>query len=247
MALTDSQLTAEALVIKNETATGANTATRVGTMLTDLIDNKINNDKISTSIYLGSSDALVPSQNAVKAYADNNKISKSINVETIDGTGIADNQLAVYDLTNKKIKTSGKIISTDGTFNDNSDSLVPTQKAVKTYISNSAPTLPYKSYMALLSDNDKVLGVTILYNTLSINVTAVTVSATGTFLLTTTGSFAGAMIIMPNSRESNTSTNISIVCNKSTDNSTIQINTFLAGALANGILNKTPIEIRMFS
>ena len=44
--LTDNQLTTEANVIKNETASNANTATRVGTMLNDVIDSKINNDKI---------------------------------------------------------------------------------------------------------------------------------------------------------------------------------------------------------
>jgi len=47
---TDSQLSAQAVIIKNETAPLANTATRVGTILDDLAANKINIDKISTSI-----------------------------------------------------------------------------------------------------------------------------------------------------------------------------------------------------
>lgn len=69
MALTDLQLNDEALVIKNETVPGANTATRVATMLKDIIDNKINDDKISTdTAFAANSDDLVPSQKATKAF-----------------------------------------------------------------------------------------------------------------------------------------------------------------------------------
>lgn len=68
--LTDAQLIAEATVIKTETALGANTADRVGTMFVDSIENKINTDVIDTNIALGTSDAKIPSQNAVKTYAD---------------------------------------------------------------------------------------------------------------------------------------------------------------------------------
>lgn len=64
--MTDSALITEADVIKNEVTLGANTASRVGIMLEDIINNKINNDKISTNTSLGTSDALLPSQNAVR-------------------------------------------------------------------------------------------------------------------------------------------------------------------------------------
>lgn len=67
---TDSYLTTEANIIQNETASGANTALRVGTMLNDVIDSKINNDRVSDSTALGNSATLVPSQNAVKTYVD---------------------------------------------------------------------------------------------------------------------------------------------------------------------------------
>lgn len=50
---TDAQLTTDANVIKNETAPGANTATRVGNMLVDAIDSKLNIDKIATPAILG--------------------------------------------------------------------------------------------------------------------------------------------------------------------------------------------------
>jgi hypothetical protein len=70
MPKTDGQLNTQANVIKNETIVGANTPTRVGLMLNDIIDNKINTDKISTDVALGTSDALLPTQNAVKTYAD---------------------------------------------------------------------------------------------------------------------------------------------------------------------------------
>ncbi len=66
----DAQLEVLATEIQDETAQGENTATRVGRMLNDIIDSKINNDKISTSDILGTSDTLVPSQKAVKIYVD---------------------------------------------------------------------------------------------------------------------------------------------------------------------------------
>jgi hypothetical protein len=67
---TDLQLTTEADVIKNETIIGANTALRVGTMLDNVIDSKVNNDKVSNNVALGNDPTLVPSQNAVKTYVD---------------------------------------------------------------------------------------------------------------------------------------------------------------------------------
>jgi hypothetical protein len=67
---TDGQLTTEANIIRDETAVGANTALRVGTMLDNLIDSKINIDRVSDSTSLGNSTTLVPSQNAVKTYVD---------------------------------------------------------------------------------------------------------------------------------------------------------------------------------
>jgi hypothetical protein len=68
---TNSQLTTEAEVIQNETVMGANTASRVGEMFVDIIDSKINNDDIDTNTSLGTSNTVVPSQNAVKTYVDN--------------------------------------------------------------------------------------------------------------------------------------------------------------------------------
>lgn len=47
---TDIQLLAAAAVVTNETLAKANTASRVGTILSDLAENKINADKISTDI-----------------------------------------------------------------------------------------------------------------------------------------------------------------------------------------------------
>jgi hypothetical protein len=67
---TDEQLRQEATVITTETTPGANTANRVGTMFTNSIDSKINNDVISADTALGTSDSLIPTQNAVKVYAD---------------------------------------------------------------------------------------------------------------------------------------------------------------------------------
>lgn len=65
----DANLTTAANVIKNETTALANTASRVGTMLNNIIDSKINNENISTSIPTDTgSDAKVPSVEAVEEF-----------------------------------------------------------------------------------------------------------------------------------------------------------------------------------
>ena len=64
------------------------------------------------------------------------KLDKATNVESIDDSGIADDEVVVFDLTNKKIKTSNKVFSTDQTLGSNSDNNVPTEKAVKTFVLN---------------------------------------------------------------------------------------------------------------
>lgn len=64
---TDTQLTTEANIIKNETADSANTATRIGDMYLDIIDSKKNNDeyKVYTAI-LNQSDTDPPTATVLK-------------------------------------------------------------------------------------------------------------------------------------------------------------------------------------
>lgn len=57
------------------------------------------------------SDTKVASQKATKTYADT-KLAKATNVTEIDDAGIADGEVAIFDLTNKKIKTSDKTLPT---------------------------------------------------------------------------------------------------------------------------------------
>jgi len=68
--LTDSQLIVQAQQIKTEQDPLDNTAVRVGTMFEELVNNKVNNDKIETSS-LSSSTSKIPSSATVKAYVDN--------------------------------------------------------------------------------------------------------------------------------------------------------------------------------
>ena len=95
MPKTDGQLNTQANVIKNETVVGANTPTRVGLMLNDIIDNKINTDKISTDQALGNSDSLLPTQNAVKSYADG-LIDTNTALGTSDVVAPSQNATKVY-------------------------------------------------------------------------------------------------------------------------------------------------------
>lgn len=74
-----------------------------------------------------SSDTKYPSVKAVKTYADT-KLAKTTDVTAIDDTGIADGQIAIFDKTNKKIKTSSKtIVTTLGA----DDTTIPTSKAIQ--------------------------------------------------------------------------------------------------------------------
>jgi len=67
----------------------------------------IDTDLSSTS----ASDDTVPSAKATKTYADT-KIAKTTNVTAINETGIADGEVAVFNLTNKDIRTSNKTLPT---------------------------------------------------------------------------------------------------------------------------------------
>lgn len=71
MPRTDTQLTTDATVIQIETIARANTATRVGTMLNDIVSNKINIDKLDTDGTLAAnSNVKLATQKAVKTYVD---------------------------------------------------------------------------------------------------------------------------------------------------------------------------------
>ncbi len=73
------------------------------------------------------SDTKVASQNATKTYSDT-KIAKATNVTAINDSGIADGEIALFNLTNKDIRTSDKTITTTL---GSDDTTVPTSKAVK--------------------------------------------------------------------------------------------------------------------
>lgn len=67
----DATLLTQAGVIKAETTANANTATRVGTMMEDIIDSKMNNDDLIDEDDMSTNSATrPPSQQSVKAYVD---------------------------------------------------------------------------------------------------------------------------------------------------------------------------------
>jgi hypothetical protein len=80
----------------------------------------------------GASDSLVPSQLAVKTYIDNAVTASSSGVT--GPVSSVDGDITLFNgVTGAIIKDSGIKTSTDGTLSGNSDTLIPTQKAVKTY------------------------------------------------------------------------------------------------------------------
>lgn len=74
----------------------------------------------------GNSDTNLPTEKAVKTYSDATKVTGPV-------SSILNNLLAFAGTTGKVAKDSGVAPSTDGTFAANSDALLPTQKAAKTY------------------------------------------------------------------------------------------------------------------
>ncbi len=73
------------------------------------------------------SDQAVATQKAGKDYSDT-KLAKTTNVTSINDTGIADGEIAVFNLTNKDIRTSDKtIVTTLGI----TDDTIPTSKAIR--------------------------------------------------------------------------------------------------------------------
>lgn len=102
----------------------------------------------------GNSDTAVATQKAGKTYADT-KIAKATNVTAITDTGIADGEIAVFNLSNKDIRTSNVLISTDGTLAGNADTNVPTEKAVKTYADTMVTKALFdaNTILAATSDN----------------------------------------------------------------------------------------------
>ena len=88
---TDSQLLAEAAVITNETAAGANSANRVGTAISEVVENKINIDKVSTSISTDTgSTTKIPCVAAVESVTNTKQASlvSGTNIKTVNGTSL---------------------------------------------------------------------------------------------------------------------------------------------------------------
>lgn len=99
------------------------------------------------------SDTALASQKATKTYADT-KIPKATNVTAITDTGIADGEIAVFNLSAKDIRTSNVLISTDGTLAGNADTNVPTEKATKTYADGKIPVSYLDTDTGLAADSD---------------------------------------------------------------------------------------------
>lgn len=114
--------------------------TKASTTNTGLLDgrylklNQSTPQTIADGIPLLEATRVIDSDNELvdKLYADT-KIAKATNVTSVNDTGIADGEIAVFNLTNKDIRTSDKVFSIDGTLSGNSDSNIPTEKAIRTY------------------------------------------------------------------------------------------------------------------
>jgi len=92
----------------------ANVAQNMGnkTLTSPVINTGVSGTAILDEDNMASNSATkLATQQSIKAYADT-KIAKAPNITSIDDTGIADGEVAIFDLTNKKIKTSDKTLPT---------------------------------------------------------------------------------------------------------------------------------------
>jgi hypothetical protein len=152
---TDAQLQTQREEIEKETITGANTTTRVGDMLENIIDSKINNDKIVDEDNMASDSAtLVPTQQSVKAYVDAS--AGASDWGEIGGT--LSNQTVLQTALNGKVNDTGdetiagiKTFSSDPIIPDevydatawNGSLEPPTKNAVRDFIeANAFPYTP---------------------------------------------------------------------------------------------------------
>lgn len=112
-----------------------NSATVTGIQVADFATNIVDTDEALTA----NSDSRIPSQQAVKAYADG-KIASSY-LDT-DGTLAANSDTKIPS--QKAVKTYAMpvgYLDTDGTLAANSDTKVPSQKAIKTYVDGKSAGL----------------------------------------------------------------------------------------------------------
>jgi hypothetical protein len=95
----------------------ASIKSRTETLTNKTIESPVLNTGVSGTAILDEDDMAsnsatkLATQQSIKAYADT-KITKAPNITSIDDTGIADGEVAIFDLTNKKIKTSDKTLPT---------------------------------------------------------------------------------------------------------------------------------------
>jgi len=193
--IADSNIMTTPAQINSTLATGtAPLAVLSTTKVTSLNADQVDGADLDITTTLGTSDVKVPSQNAVKTYADT-KIPKTTNITALNEAGIADGEIAVFNLTNKDIRTSDKIFSIDGTLAGNADTNVPTEKAVKTYADTKIPKVTLTDHaIPRASGTDGTLqnsGVTIddsnnivATGTGQLDIEAVTTSTTQSVLMT---------------------------------------------------------------
>ncbi|MDD5753284.1 MAG: hypothetical protein PHN45_00830 [Methylococcales bacterium] len=109
------------------------------------------------------SDTIVPTQKAVKTYVTTVAPTYSSPV-VLSGTIVQLQNSAAAQVTS---------ISIDGTFAANSDIIVPTQKAVRTYVASALPILPSYSLPVIISLNDVKL-----QNSAAAQVTSISIDGT---------------------------------------------------------------------
>lgn len=156
---TDADLIIEADVIANETTAGANTKTRVATMVKDVVDSKINNDKIDTAGTLDTAATTVPGKDAVKTYiassvgvvsgnltthtsntSNPHSVTKAqVGLSNVDNTSDANKPVSTATQTALDLKVDSDTIDTANAL-DTASKTLPGRDAVKAYIETQVST-----------------------------------------------------------------------------------------------------------
>jgi hypothetical protein len=128
--------------LESDVATGTAPLTIASTtVVTNLNADKVDGADLDTNTSLGTSDVKIPSQNAVKTYADTKLAASYLDT---DGALTANSDVKVASQKATKTYADTKMLAsyldTDGTFAANSDVKVPSQKAAKTYVDGKIDT-----------------------------------------------------------------------------------------------------------
>jgi hypothetical protein len=173
--LTDAQLIAQADTIKNETRAGANTAVRVGRMFENIIYNKVNNQNIKTPLITNNGSDTFATNAYARSVGGGGSSIDTTRIPYLAKNNVFTGDNNFYSVEALSIQASSFInlggygvnaFSNDTSLSSSPLYSLPTQNAVKSYVTNHAPNLSgYQVTSNLSNDGTMAANSSTLYPT----------------------------------------------------------------------------------